>query len=60
MKPGIYYDISNEDYHHGLGISKSQLYLISKMPAEYIWSKEAPVDEEKIKALDFGTAIHCL
>ncbi|HCT7328987.1 TPA: PD-(D/E)XK nuclease-like domain-containing protein [Proteus mirabilis] len=60
MKPGIYYDISNEDYHHGLGISKSQLDLISEMPAEYIWSKEAPVDEEKIKALDFGTAIHCL
>lgn len=60
MKPGIYYDISNEDYHHGLGISKSQLDLISEMPAEYIWSKEAPIDEEKIKALDFGTAIHCL
>lgn len=60
MKPGIHYGISNEDYHHGLGISKSQLDLISEMPAEYIWSKDAPVDEEKIKALDFGTAIHCL
>jgi exodeoxyribonuclease VIII len=60
MKEGIYYDISNEDYHHGLGISKSQLDLINEMPAEYIWSKEAPVDEEKIKPLEIGTALHCL
>ncbi|MCG5279844.1 PD-(D/E)XK nuclease-like domain-containing protein [Providencia rettgeri] len=60
MKEGIYYNISNEDYHNGLGISKSQLDLINEMPAEYIWSKDAPIDEEKIKPLEIGTALHCL
>lgn len=60
MKPGIYYDISNEDYHRGDGISKSQLDLIDQSPADFIWQRNAPVDEEKIKALDFGTAVHCL
>lgn len=60
MQPGIYDDISNDDYHNGPGISKSQLDLIEQSPADFIWQRNAPVDEEKIKALDFGTAIHCL
>lgn len=60
MNEGIYYNISNEDYHHGLGISKSQLDLIDESPADFIWHRDAPVDNEKIKALDFGTALHCL
>lgn len=60
MEPGIYYDISNEDYHAGDGVSKSQLDLIEKSPAKYLWSKAAPVDTEKLKALDMGTATHCL
>ncbi|ERT13608.1 PD-(D/E)XK nuclease-like domain-containing protein, partial [Photorhabdus temperata] len=60
MKPGIYYDISNEDYHSGAGISKSQLDDIAINPAIFQWRKMAPIDEEKIKALDMGTALHCL
>ncbi|SUC45671.1 Exodeoxyribonuclease 8 [Providencia stuartii] len=60
MKEGIYYNISNEDYHNGLGISKSQLDLINESPADFIWHRDAPVDKEKTKALDFGTALHCL
>ncbi|MFK9072963.1 PD-(D/E)XK nuclease-like domain-containing protein [Proteus sp. WDL240414] len=60
MKPGIYYDISNEDYHHGLGVSKSQLDDIARSPAFYKWKKNAPLDTEKLKALDMGTALHCL
>ncbi|CDG21022.1 conserved protein of unknown function [Xenorhabdus poinarii G6] len=60
MTPGIYYDISNEDYHKGAGISKSQLDIIDQAPAELIWQRNAPVDEEKTGALDIGTALHCL
>lgn len=60
MKPGIYYDISNADYHAGDGVSKSQLDMVALSPALLQWSKAAPVDEEKTKALDMGTALHCL
>lgn len=60
MKPGIYHDISNEAYHAGDGVSKSQLDMVALSPALLQWSKTAPVDEEKTKALDMGTALHCL
>ena len=60
MGPGIYFDISNEAYHHGAGISKSQLDDIAINPAIFQGRKEAPEDEEKKAALDMGTALHCL
>ncbi|VFS64078.1 Exodeoxyribonuclease 8 [Kluyvera cryocrescens] len=60
MKPGIYFDISNEDYHAGDGVSKSQLDMVAMSPALLKWQKAAPVDTEKLKALDMGTALHCL
>ncbi|HHS9967652.1 TPA: PD-(D/E)XK nuclease-like domain-containing protein [Raoultella ornithinolytica] len=60
MNPGIYHDISNEDYHAGDGVSKSQLDLLAKNPALLKWIKAAPEDEEKKAALDMGTALHCL
>ncbi|WP_392562529.1 PD-(D/E)XK nuclease-like domain-containing protein [Orbus sturtevantii] len=60
MKQGIYYDLSNEDYHSGEGVSKSQLDFIAECPALYQWSKSAPVDKNKVPSLDMGTAFHCL
>ncbi|WP_404947984.1 PD-(D/E)XK nuclease-like domain-containing protein [Salmonella enterica] len=59
MQPGIYYDIPNEAYHAGPGVSKSQLDDIADTPAIYLWRKNAPVDAEKTKSLDTGTAFHC-
>lgn len=56
--PGIYFDISNEDYHSGPGISKSGLDLINQCPSLYQWSKNAPRDSERTEAVDFGTALH--
>lgn len=60
MEPGIYHDISNHDYHAGEGVSKSQLDDIAINPAIFQWKKTAPVDTEKLKALDMGTALHCI
>lgn len=60
MKPGIYYNISNDDYHNGEGVSKSNLDDIAKCPAIYQWKKKAPECEEKKQALNMGTALHCL
>lgn len=43
----------------GPGVSKSQLDDIADTPAIYLWRKNAPVDTEKTKTLDTGTAFHC-
>ncbi|EMK7264856.1 exodeoxyribonuclease VIII [Salmonella enterica subsp. enterica serovar Braenderup] len=59
IEPGIYYGISNENYHAGPGVSKSQLDDIADTPALYLWRKNAPVDTTKTKMLDLGTAFHC-
>ena len=60
MKTGYYKDIPNAQYHAGEGVSKSQLDLLAKAPALLQWSKAAPEDEQKKKALDFGDAMHAL
>ncbi|EHD2111214.1 exodeoxyribonuclease 8 [Salmonella enterica] len=59
IQPGIYFGVTNEAYHAGPGVSKSQLDDIAVCPAFYQWRKSAPVDTEKTKALDMGTALHC-
>jgi hypothetical protein len=57
--PGLYLDLSNEDYHRSPGISKSGLDRVASNPSTYIWQAHAPVDLEKLDALDAGTALHC-
>lgn len=52
--------LTNEQYHSGDGVSKSQLDDVAESGTTYIWRKSAPVDEEKLKPLDMGTALHCL
>jgi len=59
MEPGVYFSISNEDYHRGEGISKSQLDDVAISMAVYQWRKDAPEDEEKKEPLTVGTALHC-
>ncbi|MCQ5014592.1 hypothetical protein NE615_27980, partial [Escherichia coli] len=41
IEPGIYYGISNENYHAGPGVSKSQFDDIADTPALYLWRKNA-------------------
>lgn len=60
MQPGIYSDISNEDYHGGAGVSKSGLDLIRKSPMHYKARIDAPNDNEPTTAQAIGTAFHSL
>lgn len=60
MKPGIYSDISNEDYHSGPGVSKSQLDLFHKAPAVYKASIDGLLTREPTAQQALGTAFHCL
>lgn len=59
-QPGYYLGLSNEAYHKGPGISKSQLDLVSQSPALLQWSKNAPEDDENKSALNVGDAVHAL
>ncbi|WP_129141489.1 PD-(D/E)XK nuclease-like domain-containing protein [Modicisalibacter coralii] len=60
VKPGYYPAMPNDEYHGGPGVSKTQLDLLHQCPALLQWSRLAPEDEEKTKALDMGDACHAL
>lgn len=57
---GIYTndELNNEQYHNSPGVSNSGLTDISKCPAVYQWRKNAPQHEDKLNALNMGTALH--
>lgn len=60
IKQGFYYGIDNDEYRASSPISKSDLDYFQTNPAQYIWSRNAPVDPEKLDALDNGSALHCM
>jgi exodeoxyribonuclease VIII len=62
MNPGIYLNISNEDYHAGPGISKSGLDQINKSPAHYFsryLDPSRPGQSDPTPAQFAGTLAHC-
>lgn len=59
-EPGIFYDLSNEQYHKAKGVSKSGLDKVAECEADYIWSLNAKRDPDALRALDIGTAFHCI
>ena len=60
IKPGVYPDLPNADYHGSNAISKTGLDLFNKDQSSLEWSKKCPVDKEKLKTLDFGDAMHAI
>lgn len=60
MKPGVYSDISNDDYHHGPGISKSGLDLIRRSPLHYKAAIDSTNDNQPTTAQAIGSALHML
>ena len=60
ISPGVYPGLSNEDYHGSQGMSKTKLDLFSNDPSALEWVKNCPVDDTKLKTLDFGDAMHAI
>ena len=60
--PGIYFDLSNAEYHGGPGVSKSGLDLIAKSPLHFDAARKAANDDERepTPAQRFGSAFHAL
>lgn len=63
MKPGVYGNITNQEYHTGPGISNSGLTLVRKSPMHYYVKKTAANDnapQPQSLAFLIGTAFHSL
>jgi exodeoxyribonuclease VIII len=50
--------MTQEEYRAVDALSNSELQLIARSPSEIEWSRNAPVDNTKTAAFDFGTALH--
>lgn len=53
-------DMPNGEYHRSKGISKTTLDMAAKDPHLPEWSRLCPQDDEKVKTLDFGDAMHAI
>ena len=57
ITPGIYPNISNEEYHTGPGLSSSDMKKLLRSPLHDLTAKLAPREESP--AMRLGTATHC-
>lgn len=60
MKPGIYSEIPNHEYHGGPGISKSGLDLVHRSPMHFKAVRDAANDNVPTPAQAIGTAAHAI
>jgi len=52
------FNITQKEYRDLDAISNSELLLVERSPSDLIWSRNAPTDNTKQSALDYGTALH--
>jgi len=59
---GIYENISNQEYHGSIGVSRSAISELKKSPLHY-WdsyiNSEKP-EKKETQAMNIGSAVHCL
>lgn len=55
----VIYELPQAVYRKVDAISNSDMGYIKESPAQLIWARNAPVDVDKLKTLDFGSAVHC-
>lgn len=60
MKTAFHPDMPNAVYHAADGVSKTTLDLIHQDPFSVDWARHCPQDEDKLKTLDFGDAMHAI
>jgi len=60
MKPGIYKDLSNKDYHLAKGLNVSKLKTFDISPGLIKWANDCPEYPEKKKVFDIGNAAHTM
>ena len=60
MLPGVYCDLTNEQYHGGPGINKSLLDLVDTAPARALYALTSANDNSPTAAQVIGTALHSL
>lgn len=58
IEPGIYFDMSNEEYHAANGVSKSGLSLFAKNAEKYHWRYILGNREESKPQYVVGSAVH--
>lgn len=59
MKLGLFTDIPQDEYRKIDALANSDAVMIERNPADYIWSRNAPINYSKVQTKDFGTALHC-
>lgn len=58
---GLIEGMPNSEYHNQAnGVSKTTLDMAAIDLLRPMWSRECPVDEDKIKTFDFGDAMHAI
>jgi hypothetical protein len=60
MNPGIYDNITNEQYHASEGISSTGISLILDCPKRYYYEYHEKGKKDENDSFDFGTAVHML
>lgn len=59
---GIYFGLSNEEYHNDRAIGCSNIKDLLTSPSDYWWNSpfNPQRESEPTKAMELGTALHCL
>ena len=61
IKEGIYFNLSNEEYHDDPAIGSTDIKKLLKSPTEYWYNSQLNPNRDLTKKqhLKFGSALHC-